>query len=433
MAGLKIALIGAGSFVFGPSVLSQTFLEHQLSDVELALMDVDAEVLELMAGVGRRMARERGLNSFVTTHTDREAALAGADFVIHTAAPQMRRRHAMDLAIIEETIPGHLVSEFGGIAGISYSLRQIALIEAIASDMRRLCPDSWLLDIANPLPRVTQAAQDAGIQTAGFCSVAITGYAQVWKLLTGESISYPYTTARERLQVTSGGLNHFAWVTEITDRETEEDFYPAVRQKLAEGVSSGNPVSERLARETGWLLVPADNHTYDFLPPSADTNVHHGEPWHGGEAERQERLRLLKAVGEGTAAWEPLLEKEAWERPLDFIAALKRDVPASFHSLNLPNTGQIPELPTGVFVETPVSARGGKAIPETISLPAAVVPLCERTVAVTQAIVQASQQNSRHLVHQAVERDPTVLDKAKGIEAINRCLDAHADLIGVYR
>ena len=45
MARLKIAVIGAGSFVFGPSIVLQTIVEHRLQNVELALVDVDADII----------------------------------------------------------------------------------------------------------------------------------------------------------------------------------------------------------------------------------------------------------------------------------------------------------------------------------------------------------------------------------------------------
>ena len=63
MAGCKVALIGAGSYVFGPSVLDQAILQHALPGLHLALVDVDGETLGLMANVGRRMARETGVNT----------------------------------------------------------------------------------------------------------------------------------------------------------------------------------------------------------------------------------------------------------------------------------------------------------------------------------------------------------------------------------
>jgi len=72
------------------------------------------------------------------------------------------------------------------VAGISYSLRQIALISEVAADMKARCPQAWLLDIANPLPRVTQAAHELGVQTAGFCSVSLESYAMLARVgITG--------------------------------------------------------------------------------------------------------------------------------------------------------------------------------------------------------------------------------------------------------
>lgn len=71
-------------------------------------------------------------------------------------------------------------------------------------------------------------------------------------------------------------------------------------------------------------------------------------------------------------------------------------------------------------------------MPQTVVLPEAVVPLCQRTALVTDIIVQAALQRSRAFVHRAVELDPTVLDTAAGIRAIDACLDVHADLIPCY-
>ena len=173
MPKVKVAVIGAGSYVFGLSVLKQAFLDHAMSGLELALMDVDREALDAMAAVGGRMLREARLDSRITAHVDWPPALAGADFVLCAAARQLRRRFEMDCEIVDRHCPGHLVTEFGGVAGISYSLRQIALIEQLAADMKRLCPDAWLLNSANPLPRVCQAAHEAGVRTAGFCNVSM--------------------------------------------------------------------------------------------------------------------------------------------------------------------------------------------------------------------------------------------------------------------
>jgi alpha-galactosidase len=432
---LKIALIGAGSYVFGPSMLSQAIIERGLNGVELALVDLDADMLDRMAGVGRAMARKLGVNIAITTHTDRATALDGASFVICSAAAQMRRRFMMDVEIINAHLPGHLVSEFGGIAGISYSLRQIALITALAAEMRRLCPDAWLLNVANPLPRVCQAAHEAGIRTIGFCSAALQGHSNLWQLWGGPPLRYPFAAATDRWTMTTAGLNHFAWVVELRERATGRDLLPDLRALLADGVSHGNPLIEHYARQTGYYLAPGDEHSRDFLPSVAGVHVESlAQAWHGDADQRAARLSLLEAVGAGERSWDVLLEHISWERPIDLIAALMHGETAQFEALNLVNdAGQIPDLPAGVFVETPCVVEGGAVMPTRVALPDSVLPLCQNVAAVTETIVRAAERRGRALLHEAVECDPTVLDKTAGREAIDACLQAHADVVGVFQ
>ena len=433
MPNCKVAVVGAGSFVFGPSVLEQTLLHHRLPDLELALVDPDREALDGMAGVARRMAQGMGLDTRVSAHTEREAALEGADFVICCAAPQMWKRFAMDCDIIDRFLPNHLITEFGGVAGISYSLRQIALIEGLTEDMRRLCPHAWLLNVANPLPRVCQAAHERGVKTAGFCSVSIQGYGMISRLLDGVSASYPFAEPQAKYAATMAGVNHFSWLCELHDRETGADLLPALRHQLEVSASAsrtGQIRSEQIARETGFLLMPGDDHVRDFLPPQGQFS--RLAPGHGSLDERRKRLELMRAIAEGNQAWDDLLRHPSWERPGDVIAALAYGRPQRIHSLNLINTGQIPNLPANVFVETACDATSKGLHPNVVELPPSVAAMCRQTAAVTDAIVRAARERSLTGLHQAVELDPTILDKRAGCEALDTCVQAHADLLPAY-
>jgi len=431
MAQFKIVVIGAGSFVFGPSLLQQAILEHRLNDIDMVLVDIDAEMLNLMAGVGRRMAHETGVHIHLSTATDWKTALPGADFVVTAVAAQMYQRFAMDNEIIEKYISGHQNSEFGGIAGISYSLRQIELIRRITDDMKRLCPQAWLLDVANPLPRVCQAAHENGIKTIGFCAVAEQIYSMVWQLFDGEPLPFPFSKGREKFRLTTAGLNHYVWLIEAVDCKTSADLLPTIRQRLAEGKSYRNPHSENMARKTGYLLAPGDDHTRDFFLPETPVRPRHS-PSHGSLEERLHRVNLLKDVAEGRESWDSILEHPSWEHPIAFAAVLAANQPTEFHGLNLINEGQITNLPRGVYVETPCMVDANGAHPVALTLPETVQPYCQHTAQVTDMIVRAAMQRSRKRLHEAVEADPTILDKAAGIRAIDACLEVHADLIPAY-
>lgn len=54
---MKIVLIGAGSYVFAPTVLRDSTARYQITG-ELALVNLNLEAAEAMAGVGQRMARD---------------------------------------------------------------------------------------------------------------------------------------------------------------------------------------------------------------------------------------------------------------------------------------------------------------------------------------------------------------------------------------
>lgn len=431
MTDVKVAVVGAASYVFGAGVLEQALVDGRMEGIELALLDIDREGVELMAGLGRRLAGEFGLRTKVTAHTDRESALDGADFVLCAAAVQMRQRHATDLAIIDRHLPGHLVTEFGGIAGISYSLRQIAFITELAAAMKRRCPEAWLLSSCNPLPRVCQAAHESGVRTAGFCLASICAYELLWRLYEGERIEFPYTPARERWDAEMAGVNHFSWVLRVRDRATGADVTADVPARIAAGGTTGQKRNDRLAVETGYLPAPHQNHYADFLPPDGPTPPRH-DPWHGTQAERDAQRDLLRRAAAGRADWRPLLAHTSWERPMDVVAAMALGRPCEVIAQNLINDGQIPNLPANAFIETPARIDAAGFHPSTVTLPEPVRRYCEAAARVTDMIVRAGLQGSRSLAHEAVELDPTIIDKAAGLRAIDEVLAAHADLIGRF-
>ena len=428
----KVAVIGAGSYVFGASVLCHGLADQRLGGIELALMDIDRDAVEALASAARRMARDLGLATRISSHTEWAPALAGADFVVCSAARQLQRRFAMDCEQVERHYPGHLISEFGGVAGISYSLRQIALISELAGAIQRHCPRAWLFNSANPLPRVCQAAQAQGVRTVGFCSASQGMYSELWQLLRGgPALPYPFQAGRDAFALTMAGLNHFVWLLGGHDRATGADLLPALGERLRRDPPFHQSRSLALFHETGWLLGPHDGHTMDFLPPVAPLRSR-CVPAHGSADERRQRVEYLRAIGAGTADWQALRGQSAWERVMDLVAAMVDGRAVAFDSLNLPNAGQISNLPRGAYVETPARGTAAGPVPTNVTLPASVLPYCERTVRVTDAIVRAALARSLAGLREAVELDPTITDKAAGHRALAACLAAHADVLPPY-
>lgn len=428
MANLKIAVIGAGSFVFGPAVLQEVFLDHKLAGVELALMDVSRELVELTAAAGNRIAADLGVNSRCTAHTTRDTALDGADFVVCAAARDMRRRFANDRAIALQHDPDSLITEFGGIVGISYSLRQIALFEEICADIRRFCPRAFLLNSANPLPRVCLAAHQLGVHTVGFCSVGYVGLQCAWRALKNETVHYPFTAPRTAFESTAAGVNHLSFLLRLKDRASGTDLLPELRRRAA---AIGQPRTAGILARTGYLITSGDEHSQDFLPSDAHSHSL-TETSHGSDSDRSERLALLKGIADRSRPYEPLFERQSWEKPISLIVALSNSTPTRFEALNLVNSGQIPALPAGAFVETPAHVSSAGIVPERIHLPAEITAFCRPTAELTTLIVRAGLQHSRPLAHAALDLDPTIVHHAPAHTALDALLTANADILPAY-
>lgn len=425
---VKIVVIGAGSYVFGPGVLDGIIQTHRLAGVELAMVDVDAEMLDGMAGVAERLGRDAGSDVRIHAHTDRAEALDGADFVLCAAAVDLRARFAADCKIIARHDPSHVITEFGGVAGLSYSARQIELMQAIAADIRRCCPEAWFLTVSNPLPRVCQAMHERGARTAGFCSAALEGYAMIWRAFEDETIRYPFEAARQRWDVTMGGLNHFSWVHRLVDRAGGNDEIPELIRRLASGATTGWPNSDRISRQAASLLVPNDHHTQDFLPPRENA-VDRDHASHGAEDERRRRIDTLQAAARGDLPIETVTDVTSWEKPVDMIAALLGAADAEFDAINLVNQGQVPQLPSGVFVETPSAVTAEGVAPETLDLPQATLEYLIPAARQHDAIVKACLARNRDALLDCLTAEPTVTDVDACRAALKECLDAHADLL----
>jgi alpha-galactosidase len=425
----KVAFVGAGSFVFGPTLLSQCIVENRIEGVCWHLFDPNVEAVELMASVGKRMADLAGVSAVFDSSSDLDAALDGADFVVCCAAVDMNRRFLIDREIIQRIYPEHLISEFGGVNGISSSVRQMTMMKGLAFAIGRNCPSATLLNISNPLPRVCQMAHDAGVDTVGFCSVSLAGFGKLHEIFHGGQIEFPFAAAREEFEVEMGGTNHLSWLVSLRDRATGKDLLPELQTRLGERKESVASKCEEYGRRTGHLLMPGDGHVQDFLP--LDGLEHSlGAVSHGSEEQRRSRLKQLEEVAAGRADASTLLGAPSWERPSDFISARLEAKPCQFTSLNLSNRGQIPELPQGMFVETAATVDGSGARADRLSLPVSVVPYAESAVEINGVLAEAVRAQDPALVHQAVELDPTIGDKEAGHRAIGECLAAHGDVIG---
>ncbi len=434
----KITVIGAGSSEFGLSTLATVVGDGRLRGSELALVDLNEASLELVAQATRRMSDAWDAGMTVVTDTERTAVLADSDFVIiATEVPPREALWEMDWEIPLKHGLRQPYGENGGPGGLMHACRQIAQILPMAKDMERLCPDAWLINFSNPLPRLTRAiSRYTDIKVAGKCHQIDVGYALVACLLHERfnidvpagitlhsgpdnilSIRALSAAGRRHVEMTSAGLNHFIWLWDVRDKVTGEDLYPQLRAAASTAPPTLEPFSLHLLKSFGFLPLPGDTHLVEYLPWAHDPLSKPWEYYHialykWGEQDlvRQLLHSMLVDFATGRSNIDGLREAKS-EGSAEIMGAMVSGETFHDEAINIPNHGAIANLPPETIVEIPgtVSASGieGVSIGE---LPAPIGELLRREAALVELVVETAVSGNKQLALQTLLLDPMIND-----------------------
>lgn len=201
---IKIATIGGGSS-YTPELVEGFIKRYdELPIKELWLVDIEEgkEKLEIVGAMAQRMVKAAGVPMTIHLTLDREEALKDADFVT-----TQFRVGLLDARIKDERIPlshGIIGQETNGAGGMFKAFRTVPVILEIVEDMKRLCPNAWLVNFTNPSGMVTEAVIKYGKwdKVVGLCNVPISCRKMVGKALDRDE---------EELFFKFAGLNHFHW------------------------------------------------------------------------------------------------------------------------------------------------------------------------------------------------------------------------------
>ena len=455
MLPTKIAVIGAGSASFGLSTLATILRSDMLRGSTLALVDIHAERLETITALAQRMNREWESGLRIESATDRTAVLEGADFVILSIEVGPRE----DLWRLDWEIPlkhglRQPYGENGGPGGFAHAARNIAAIMPILWDMEQLCPNGWLINFTNPVPRICLAAtRYSTIQTVGLCHQINVAYCIAGAMLADEVgldvppnlDSHPNPAghsgcwsfapqAKELLDIKIAGLNHFIWLLDVRERATGRDLTDLFHERLAERGLPFEPLSQAVFEAFGLCPVPGDSHLCEYLAWCHDPQA---EPWkkynlrlYDWEAAKEARRRMWQRVEAMVAGHLPVddLRCVASEGAVELIEAIASNGNVYIPTVNLPNAGYIPNLPDGAIVELPGLACGTGVHGLPVGpLPEAVAELCRRETAVASLCVDAAVTGDRQVALQALLLDPMVNDIDRARRILDDYLTVHAE------
>jgi alpha-galactosidase len=435
----KIAFVGAGSLTFTRALVRDILTFPLLEDATLALMDIDAERLELAQKSVQRIVDLGNYPAKVEATMDRAEALREADVVLCTILAGGTDVWRHDIEIPKKYGVDTNIGDTRGPSGIFRALRTIPVIMSIVKDMERYCPDATLLNYTNPMAMLCRAMQrESCIRLTGLCH-SVQGTA----MMLASWIGAPFS----EITYTCAGINHLAWYLKFD--WNGKDAYPLIREALLKPeIYNQEIVRNEMFLHLDYYVTESSGHNSEYnwwfrkRPELIEKYCTHGTGWNPGEYayilkeyQRQEHTwkdEARKWISQET----PISLARGHEYAAYIINALQGGDAYAFNG-NVPNTGLITNLPDGVCVEVPVYAdRAGFHPVHVGALPPQCLPLVHINTVVEEMAVEAALTGDPRLVFQAIAYDPltaAVLSLAEIKDMVNEMFRQNRDYLPQFK
>ena len=253
----KIAFIGAGSFGFTRNLVKDILTFPSFEDAEIALMDIDPERLDAIKQAVSRIVEAGGYSAKVTSTTDRNKVLEGADGVVVTilqGGVQVWRR---DIEIPMDYGVDINVGDTRGPSGVFRALRTIPVMLEIGRDIERLCPDAIVLNYTNPMAMLCRAVLgETDVTMTGLCH-SVQGTAR----MLGGWIDAPM----EEITYLCAGINHQAWYLDY--QWNGSDAYPLIRKAMENPeIYNEEQIRNEMFIHLDYYVTESSGHNSEYNP-----------------------------------------------------------------------------------------------------------------------------------------------------------------------
>ena len=435
-------MIGAGSF-FSDAITEGLCNSKFFEGSELVLLDLDERLLGLSLERNRKIIEDSKRSIRVRATTERKKALEGCDYVVTACEKKRVPFWIRDIEIPASFGVEQFKGENGGPGGQAHAMRNITMFMGICEDMRKLCPDAWLMNFTNPMSFVcTYFQRHGGVKSLGFCHQVHGSMGVVSEMLGLEPGQLEFVTA---------GVNHFNWLLDIRRKGSGEScmdwFIEQVKKspywdKIEHNIPAQKFTSDIL-RAFGLYCVGYDDHICEYVPFFYQRNEWEKFGYRAPLDEMREELGRKKRHANNANVNE-LREEQSkaraefynvpfpkdghhpyyQEKPTEVMEALESNTPTYLDSIVVTNNGAIDNLPDNALVDVPAMVLGGEVRSVHVGpLPTFAMELCRRQITLHELLVEATVNGDREKVVQSMALDPYV----RGIKQAKDIADAFLD------
>lgn len=441
----KITFIGAGSTIFAKNVLGDCMLTEALRDSEIALYDIDEERLMesklMLDNINKNMNEGRAKIETYLGVEERKSALRDAKYIINAIqVGGYEPSTVIDFEIPKKYGLKQTIGDTLGIGGIFRALRTIPVLFDIAEDINEVCPNAWFLNYTNPMAILTGALLRKGIKTVGLCH-SVQKCAE--EILTGVDM---YDNVKD-LQWKIGGINHQAWLLEITDEG--KDIYPEIKKRAEEknklariqgNEKHGDMVRFEIMKHFGYYTTESSEHNAEYTPYWIKNKYPELIEEFNIPLDEYPR-RCVKQIADWKRQKEELINNQnishsrSHEYGSYIIEAMETDIPTRIAG-NVLNNGLITNLPSEAIVEVPCLVDKNGVQPIYFGkLPEQCAALNRTNINVQLLTLEAAITLKKEHIYQAAMLDPHTSAELSLDEIKNLCDDlikAHGDMLPKY-
>lgn len=391
--GVKIAYIGGGSRGWAWTLMADLILEPDMSG-DVYLYDIDYEAAKANEIIGNKT----GSNwKYVAVKTIGEA-LTGADAVIVSILPGTFDEMQSDVHAPEKYGVYQSVGDTTSVGGVIRAMRTIPMMRDIALAVKEYCPEAWVINYTNPMTMCVKALYKAFPEIKAFgCCHEVFGTQRLLVAML-EDMCGIKGAKQQDMQVEVTGVNHFTWFTKA--RYQNIDLMPIFKEFSEKYAATGfdkagdkgwmnshftsaDKVKMDLYRRYGYIAAAGDRHLAEFM--DADEYLKDPEtvanwcfsitPVEWRKKDLLDRLERSRKLASGE---EEFPVKPSGEEGVAQIKALI-GLSTLVTNVNIPNVGQIPNLPMGSVVETNAVFRSDSLSPVYAGeIPDKIYPLIKR-------------------------------------------------------
>ena len=451
---LKIAYIGGGSQGWAWGLMSDLAQADDISG-DVYLYDIDYPAAKKNEAIGALANYAEGCKShwnYKAVKTIGEA-LRGADFVVISILPGTLKEMESDIHSPEQYGIWQPVGDTTGPGGVIRALRTIPMFEEIALAVKEYCPKAWVINYTNPMTVCINTLYRVFPQIKAFgCCQEVFGTQKLLATAVEEVLGIE-APPRDQIRVNVVGVNHFTWLTSAQYKDI--DLFPVYKQLVDRYYETGydkghdnnwinndwacaHRVKFDLFRRFGYIAAAGDRHLAEFCP----RNWYLQDP----ECVRRWTFNLTpisirwKMYSERMEKGEKLLSgqqpfelSQTGEDGVNQIRALL-GLHTFVTNVNVPNVGQIPNLPLGAVVETNAAFSDDSVRPVMAgNLPESIYPLIARICGQQEMITTAGLNRDLELAFQVFANDPlTELSLGDARALFDRMIDATKTYLGSY-